>query len=244
MSKLIKLLMLIVILLGVNCYLLHGEEVNDKLKEIILNIPDVIDDIDNHKIGRHAEFRIMAESIIDFDGNKIPDYVVLARYLDYGGTIVVVIEDIKTPVYWDLGQGIEDLEIIDNIIPNIKCLFFRNTYSHGYSSWRPILVGLWPKPEMLLNLEFGSTQEPGRDSDEDHYKFIDLDNDGLKEIVMEHIIYRIKENYYNYSENKVRVSAEYTVFKYDDKTRKVIEIKDKKMLKAANKLFDENAKKQ
>lgn len=236
MNKLIRSRMLIFVFALFNCYSLHSEEVDDKLKEIVLNIPEVINDIDNHKVGRNAEFQIMSESEIDLDGNKIPDFIVMARYLDYGGTAMVVIEDIKTLVFWDLSQYFDIPVLIDNIIPNKECMFYRSRSGHGYAVWGSKIVGLWPKPEILLNLDFGSYESaaPSAYSDEDNFKFEDLDGDKLKEVILEHIIWKYKVTT-DEGLTPVLSQKEYRLFKYDEKKKQLIEFTDQKILKAAKK---------
>ncbi len=236
MKKLVKLSILMVAIAMFNNYLLHSEELDDKFKDIILNIPDMALNIGGS--GRHVEFNIISKSEIDLDGNKTPDYIVLASYLDYGGYVITIIEDIKTPVFWDRSQFINDLQIIDDIIPNIKCLFYRSSYAHGFSEWKPTFVGVWPKPEILLMLDFNAIDRPGSDSDEENLKFMDLDKDGLKEIALRHVFWRNRETDDNWAQNPEHIKTEYKVFKYSDKKKQIIEVNDKKILKAARKLFD------
>jgi hypothetical protein len=244
MSRLVKLLMLMVAITIFNSYLLHSEELDDKFKEIILNIPDVIKQIDIHKPGRNADFQVLSENEIDLDGNKIPDYIVIARYLDYGGTVLAVIEDMKTPVYWDLSENIDIPVLINNIIPKTDCMFYKTSYSHGFAEWQSKLVGLWVTPRIMFNMSFSSLESstPAAFTDEDNFKFEDLDRDGLKEIELRHIVWKYKKA----TDDRltpVLSKKEISVFKYDNKTMQVLEIKDKKMLEAASKLpYDDERK--
>lgn len=215
----------------------------DKIETLILDIPEIADEISNYP----EENKIYNEQTVEelyLDGNKYE--VVEAVYLSLPHSmerhILVVIKDMKEVIYYSTERkGCFDFKVIKGIYPGSEVLFYKNSYGYyGEFGAGFCILKIDNSPGLLLDQMFGGSYHGGKDGqmsenfDQGEAALADLDGDGLKEVIVKVTKVNIME------EKKTLTPSVWTVYRYEKAKDAMVVSKDKSLLKKAQEIWPQS----
>lgn len=219
-----------------------------RVRTLILNIPEVRDEIralveaagskrldeDIEMAMSEATIESVQEIKIDGQNYMVAEAIYFQAPHSLERHILAIIKELKEVVYFTLDhKHYGDFQIIKNIFPGVEVLFFKNHYGY-YWEWGEgfSLVKMKPSPKLLLDLMFGGHYLHGENGvipevEEGEAGVIDLDGDGLKEIIIRVTPTIEKED------EEIIGESKWFVYKYSQTADTFLEVQDKNMIKKA-----------